>query len=340
MTGLQRIQTLFSGRPVDRLPALSILHSGLARLARVPLGDYFSSAETMARVTVDSARRFGLDGVQLSQGVTAEAEALGAEIHQPPDGAPELRQILLDSAISDEAIACLAAIDPCQTGRLPLYREALEQASREIGSDTFILATLRGPLLLAAQLRGAETLLMDLLTDPEASDRLLEFTTGVAIRLGEWLTDSGAHGLIFGEATCSPDFISPVLYRDRIVPLHQRLVSALKHAGWPVVGLHICGRIEPIIPDILATGVDFFDIDYAVPASRALELTGDGAVLRGNLDPASLFRFGTPEQVHKATRALIDEAKGRRWILSSGCDIPAGAPAENIEAFMSEIISN
>ena len=331
MTGLERTTRLLAGQPVDRLPIVPIIHSALAPLFDVPLGEFYARADVMARVIADGCRRFGLDGVQLSLGVTGEAEALGAHVRQPPDAGPVLEQYLLTEL---DNLGALADCDPTVGGRMPMFFDATQRVVRELRGEAFVVATLRGPLLLTSQLRGVEQMLMDALEDPAGLAKVLDFATDVGLRLGRWLVESGAHGLLLGEATCSPNFISPALYRELVLPRHKRLVSGLKAAGWQAVGLHICGEIMPIINDILATGVDFFDVDYQVPAAEAIAAVGDRAAMRGNLDPASVFRFGTVEQVRSETKALCETAAGAKWILGSGCDIPPGAPEENIAAFV------
>ena len=174
-----------------------------------------------------------------------------------------------------------------------------------------------------------------MLTAPEAVAAILDFTTEIALRLGMWLLASGAHGLALGEATCSPNFISPKMYRSLVQPRHAWLVGQLKRVGWDVVGLHICGNIVPIVDDIIGTGVDFLDVDYQVPAATALDLSQGRVALRGNLDPSSVFRFGTVQRVRAETAALRQTVDGHAgWVMSSGCDIPPGTPAENIAAFV------
>ncbi len=331
MTGRERVERVLRGEKVDRPPLLPILHTALAPLAGVPLGRYFTDAEEMAGVAIEGFRRFGLDGVQLTLGVTGEVEALGAAVEQPADGAPLLRQHLL----ADPArLGGLRALDPTAGGRMPLFFAATERVARAIGTEAFVLPTLRGPLLMASQLRGVEQVLMDMMDDPEGLERILDFTTEVALRVGTALLATGAHGLALGEATCSPNFISPASYRRFVQPRHARLVAALKAAGWPAVGLHICGGTLPILEGVIATGVHFMDVDYQVPAADALALAGGRIALRGNLDPSALFRFGTPAQVREGTAGLARGVSGARWILSSGCDIPPGTPAENLTAFV------
>lgn len=350
MTGKERVLATLTGQPVrrwtDRLPCLPILHSGLPPLFGVTSRDYHTSAATMADVMIRGCRTLGLDGVQLSLGVTGEAEALGAAVEIPDEGAPILREILLGDLSDPRGLEVLRARaarhDPAAAGRMPLYFEAVARTVAAIGETAYVLAMLRGPLLAASQLCGVEPLLIALLTEPDAVARVLDFTTELATRLGTWLLGSGAHGLILGEATCSPNFISPRLYRELVQPRHRILVAALEAAGWETVGLHICGNVAPIFEDVVATGVTWVDIDHQVPVTRALELARGRVVLRGNLDPSAVFRFGSPAQVRAATAALRREldAAGtetgpQRWIAGSGCDIPPGTPEANLRAFVS-----
>jgi len=193
---------------------------------------------------------------------------------------------------------------------------------------------MRGPFVIGAQLRGIEPILIDLIEDPRRVADVLSFATDVAIALGRALAGRGAHGIVLGEATCSPNFIAPAMYREQVVPHHARLVRALHEMGWRFVGLHICGNIIPIIEDILSTGVEFFDVDYQVGAAEAIARAAGRAALRGNLDPSADLRFGTPEKIRARVEALHREVAGARWIVSSGCDIPAGTPGENIAALV------
>ena len=334
MTGLDRVNRVLAGAAAERPAVLPILHTGLAPLFGVSLGDFFSDPGLMADTLVGGYRRFGYDGVQLSAGVTAEPEALGARVDQPADGGPILREYLLSDWGKLDG---LRRRDPRCGGRMPLFGQAVRAVVRQIGDDAFVLITLRGPLLAASQLRGVEPLLMDLIDHPDHVARLLEFTTDLSLALGKHFLDSGAHGLVIGEATCSPSFISPRLYRDLVLPWHKRLIAGLKEAGWPAVGFHICGQVLPIIEDVIDTEADFMDIDYQVPARRALELARGRIVLRGNLDPSSVFRFGSPDDVRSATEGLCRQVAGAAWIVGSGCDIPPGTPEENLIAFMETV---
>jgi MtaA/CmuA family methyltransferase len=346
MTGLERVQAALNGSGSDRHPVLPILHSGLPFMFDMPLGEFFTQSKSMADITIKGYRTFGYDGVQLSLGVTGEAQALGAAVEQPHDAGPILREFLLEMFFKESpdvqgALDSLRKVNPVQSGRMPLYYEAVSRTVDANGKEGFVLSLLRGPLLAASQLCGVETLLIAMIECPERVEVILDFTTDLAIHLAGWLVHSGAHGLMLGEATCSPNFISPRMYRTLVLPRHKKLVQACRDQGWHVIGLHICGHITPILSDIIDTGVDLVDIDYQVPAVEAISLGANRVTLRGNLDPSSVFRFGTPSSMAAATQSLLHDVKDcPKWIISSGCDIPPGTTAQNLHVFVKAAIKS
>jgi uroporphyrinogen decarboxylase len=331
MTGKERIIGVFSGEPVDRLPVMPIVHTALTRYAGVPLGRYFTDADVMADVIVRGQEQFGFDGVQLTLGVAGEVEALGARVDQPPDAGPIVRQHLLADGASIED---LRRIDPVSGGRMPMYQAAVRKVADRIGGHAFVLSTLRGPLNIASQLCGVENILIDMLERPDYARDVLEFATDVAIVVSRGSLASGADGLVFGEATCSPNFIAPQMYLQQVQPCHVRLMTAVREMGWRFAGLHVCGGITPIIEGMIATGVDFLDVDYQVSAVDAIRLARGRVALRGNLNPSASLFLGTPEDVRRETSAVCRAAAGARWILSSGCDISPGTRAENLAALV------
>lgn len=331
MNGRKSIESILAGHPSDRIPVLPIVHSALAHIEGVPLGRYFTDPEVMAHIAIRSAQRFGLDGVQLTLGVVAEPEALGAKVEFSTEAPPALREKLL---VDLNRLDDLRGKDITTGGRLPMFQQAVAQVVEEIGDQTFVVSTLRGPLNIAAQLRGVEQILVDMIDNPEEALKILEFTTNLAVQVAQAALGSGAHAVMFGEATCSPNFISPRMYRAFIHPLHTRMIQQVKSMGWKTAGLHVCGNIQPIFEDLIGTGVDLLDVDYQVKAREAMTLNRGRVTLRGNLDPSSVFFLSDEKQVHHQTSLLCEEVHSNRWILSSGCDIPPGTTAENMAAFV------
>ena len=51
--------------------------------------------------------------------------------------------------------------------------------------------------------------------------------------------------------------------------------------------------------------------------------------------PASMFAFGTPDEVYNYCKKLIREIGPDGFILQSACDIPTNAKLENVQAMVS-----
>ena len=61
-------------------------------------------------------------------------------------------------------------------------------------------------------------------------------------------------------------------------------------------------------------------------------------VIMGNIDPAGQFANGTVASITAATLSLLDKCGSfPNFVPSSGCDIPAHAKWENIQAFFTAV---
>lgn len=331
-TGLERVRATLNGKQADRVPICPILHTMSTRLVGRSIGEYATDPRIMAECVLAAYRAFGYDGIQLSLGVAAEAEALGSRTRQPEDGLPAVIAPLIQEPAD---LAHLRLPDPQRDGKLGMFAQAVADVCAAVGNEAWVIATIRGPLLMATQLRGIEQLLIDLIEQPAWVQELFAFTTQVGLAFGRALLQTGAHAIAIGEATSSPDFISPAMYRQHVAAHQRRLVEGLHAAGCEATILHICGRTESIIPDVAATGTDVMDIDWQVDPVRALELAGPRMALRGNIDPVSVLLDGTPELVEQRVEQLLTRMAGRgRLLLSSGCDVPPNTPPDNIRALV------
>jgi len=175
--------------------------------------------------------------------------------------------------------------------------------------------------------------MLDVIDRPEFVEALLDFTTDLGIRYGKALLDAGAHGIFIGEAICSPNFISPNLYRKTVLPRQQTLIAALHAYGADSTTLHICGDTVPILKAYgVETGATIIDLDWQVDVAEALAaeaLQGATTLVRGNLNPAGELFRGSPQDVLEASRKLIESVgKNTRFILGSGCTMnPDSLPA-------------
>ena len=61
----------------------------------------------------------------------------------------------------------------------------------------------------------------------------------------------------------------------------------------------------------------------------------ENILIIGNINPVATIAYGTGKDIEKETTTLIEGMKNRKnYVLSSGCDIPADAKLDNIQAMI------
>jgi uroporphyrinogen decarboxylase len=168
--------------------------------------------------------------------------------------------------------------------------------------------------------------------DREYVYEMMEFTTKVAIAFGEAVRETGV-GLTYSEPPASCSLISPKMYKAFIFPYHKQIIDHFKERRVSV-GLHICGYTDPILEEMVATGASNISIDAPSNLAKAIQVAKGRAVVIGNVN-TNLFFLGKREEMERAVRSCLEVAGwSSGYILSTGCEVPAIAPPENVEWFM------
>ena len=92
-----------------------------------------------------------------------------------------------------------------------------------------------------------------------------------------------------------------------------------------LVCYHNCGNCTvQQIESITQNGCRVLHFGNAIDMADMMPKVPENIIAMGNLDPAGLFRNGTPETVKAATVELMEKcASYPNFVPSSGCDIPA-----------------
>jgi uroporphyrinogen decarboxylase len=190
-------------------------------------------------------------------------------------------------------------------------------------------------------LRNMENVMVDMIERPEMAQylfrkftdfycedvtRAIEATNGGFDIYCEW-SDYGTQRALL---------ISVPMFREFIAPHLKRLIDVC-HAGGVKFMAHSCGAIRPIIPDLIALGIDILDpIQVTAAGMEPAELKrdfGGKIAFHGGISTQTTLPFGTPEEVRQAVRDRIATlgAEGG-YILASSHDISTDTPPENILA--------
>ena len=334
MNGHQRISAAFAGEQPDHVPV--ILHNFMmaAREAGHVFSEWRRDPEKIAAAFIRSVETYNLDAVLMDLDTATLAGALGVPVEQPED----------DPALSHGAclrdLAQVDALEPVDVGadpRVQVWLEAVRLLVAHFGNEIFIRGNCdQAAFSLASMMRGPVEWMMDL-TDPDSHERafkLLDHCGEAHLQLVRLMAGTGAHMASCGDSPAGPSLVSPRMYREFARPWERRIVEEAHRVGLKYV-IHICGRTEPILDDLLETGADGFDLDYQTDARVAHDKLKDRAVFVGNLDPSEVIARGTPELVEEKSRELVAIfADTPRFVLNAGCAIPADTPPENVRAMI------
>lgn len=328
MTGKQRVAAAFKGELADFIPAYPISGQFNAQLVGATIKEFLTDPKVFVKAQLASYERYQPDIMLMMADLLIEVEALGNELKFPDDG----MCISKTFTLADKGnLARLSAPDPYKDGRLPNYLEACREAKKLI-QDCPVSAVVAGPWSIAIGLRGAQELLRDSMKDKDYVHELMELTTEVSIISGEAVREQGV-GVSYSEAPASCSLISPRTYKEFIFPYHKQIVEHFREIGVRV-GLHICGYTDPILEDVVATGVSNISIDAPSDLAKAMRVAQGKAVVIGNVD-TNLFFLPKRKELEAAVKACLETTGwSTGYILSTGCEVPGVAPPEHVEWFM------
>jgi uroporphyrinogen decarboxylase len=130
--------------------------------------------------------------------------------------------------------------------------------------------------------------------------------------------------------------VSPKTIREHVIPQYQRVINLIKAAGKPFLW-HSCGKIFPIMPDMLDLGINakHSNEDIIAPFDRWIELYGERIGLLGGID-VDLLCQKQPEEI---TETVFEHgrkfrAQARGYALGSGNSIPEYVPVEGYLAMI------
>ncbi len=332
MTSLERSMAVLDHHVPDRVPVA--LHNFLmaVRMTGADFGTVLRSGEMLAEAQLAAWREFGHDVIMHENGVCAEAEALGSEIHYPPDSAPHVKETVLKSL---DDLSKLAIPDPETTFPLNEMLKATRILVKETKGKVFIMGRAdQGPVALALALMGPENFLLAAGDDslrPKVL-ALLDFTTQMNIVYGEAQRRAGAHGSSIGSVGSS--LISPRMYNELELPGDRNFCAAMRAVGCKSF-VHSCGNETRMLPNLISSGADCLELDPLTDLKTCKQATQGKVSVLGMLDPHGILRRGTEDEMRHHTLDIMRiMAPHGGFLMGPGCSLPPETPAQSIHTVM------
>lgn len=337
MNGYERFKRALEGKKTDYLPVMLHNFMPAAREAGVTMEEYRNSPQVMAKVHLDAARKYGLDGILFDVDTCLEAGAVGMPVEFPVDGPAASLGAVSDNV--DEVIEMMCPQRLINDERVKRHLEAIHLLKKQAAGEIFIRGNCDQMAFSLAMLAyGMQDFLTDLL-DEECEKKiiaLLDRAYDVHLTFNKLVMEAGADMVSFGDSSCGPDLIGRDMYMKYAYPWHKRLKQDLDQLGYQTI-CHICGNLDIILEDVASIGFAGVEIDYKTNVSYAAKKFRNKSVVFGIIDPAGVFYQGTPKEVISETKKVLDEFQGSGIIIGAGCALPPLTPSENIEAFVKAV---
>ncbi|MHB8135916.1 MAG: uroporphyrinogen decarboxylase family protein [Anaerolineaceae bacterium] len=229
----------------------------------------------------------------------------------------------------------------------PRWNAGLLERARTLyeSEDFFVIMRMvssHGPFQTACDFRGTENFLMDLSSNPEFAETLLDrITTSLEGLLRLVMQTAGQYFDMIelpGDDYAGNNnlIISPRMFRRFISPCIQRLIKTIKEINPKIkVMLHSDGAVASLIPDFISLGVDVLHPLEPLPASDLVDIKqkyGQQIAFLGGIDISHAMPGSTEDVWQEVAVRIRQLASGGGYILAPSNHLQADIPPQNVVA--------
>jgi uroporphyrinogen decarboxylase len=337
LSSRERVLRAIRRERTDCIPAAPYMYDLAAVAVGMPLLEYYTRPESLARAQLALQQMVGQDVISVGSDNYYIAEGFGCQTTRSDDELPALERPAVGSLAE---VYALEVPDPQRDGRMPVMIQAIREVREAVGDQIAVRSPGTGPFALASYLIGTQQWLMEVALveagmaaegAEQAIRHALDLAAEALIRFGKACWDAGADIIHCGDSLASCNVISPATYARFAMPYQQRVFRAWREYGITGSLLHICGDSTRVLDSYAQTGADLIEIDNAVDLAVARERIAGRAALIGNVHTVVELLQGSQETVRAAAQRCIRQAGERGFILGSGCLVPRRTPIENVQ---------
>ena len=310
-------------KKIEFIPVLSF---PIARKLGYSVGEFVKSADLQAETMAWIARNTPVDAVLGPMDLSIEAEAFGANVRFSENEVP----VVTGQLVADEDAVAELAVPPPDAGRCSMTVSAVAKVkAMDVGKPVF--GGMIGPFSLAGRLADVNEMMFLIMDEPETVHAILEKTTEFLISYAKAFKAAGADGVFMAEPLAG--VISPAALEEFSAPYARRIIEAVQDESFPLVYHNCGGSVVKAADAIFAQGSAGCHFGNAIDLAEMLAKAPEKTLVMGNVDPVSVLAQGNPDAIREAVSALVAKCGSYpNFVLSSGCDIPASTPWENLEA--------
>jgi len=316
-THKERLQACINGEVID--------HSPVALWRHFPVDD--QSPGTLAKATVQFQQTYDFDLVKVTPSSSFCLKDWGVEDKWigHTEGTRQYTKRVIHGPGDWEQLPIL---DPT-SAHLADQLNCLRLIREEINSDTPLLQTIFSPLAQAKNLAGNDTLIAHLRLYPEAVMKGLITIAETTRRFVEACLDTGIDGVFYAIQHAQATLLTLDEYKTFGIPNDLKTLEPSQGLWCNLLHLHGHDVYFSLLESFNFQIVNWHDRDTH-PSLAEGQKQFKGVVCGGMRQDTLVYESRT--KVQKEATDAIQQTKGKRFILGTGCVVPVIASHGNILA--------
>jgi uroporphyrinogen decarboxylase len=240
----------------------------------------------------------------------------------------------------DKSIESYIPPDTAIESRYEPSKRLIEEFGKEYPIMGVIVTTI---FETAWALRGLDKLMMDLITNEELADKILDIPFKYHLYAGKKLASLGVDIIWTGDDVGGQKgmLISPEMWRKYLKPRMEKLYSELKSIKPDLkIAYHSDGNIYPIIDDLAEIGLDILNPvqPKCMDPHYLKKRYGKNLSFWGTIDIQETLPFGTPVQIENEVKDRIKNmGPGGGFIISPTHHVQIDTSISNFFAFWNAV---
>lgn len=315
MTKRERVMNLLEGRPVDRTPAGFWLH----------FPQDMHHGEKAIKAHMDFMEHTDTDILKIMN-----------------------ENLLYDG---DSKIDRLSAISKFRgfsrkDGIFKDQMEIIKRITEQAGQDYPILSTIHGLIASVFHETGfagnyatmGYQIALFCRERPQEMKQVFETVAESLMELADCSLEAGADGIFYAALGGERNFFTDEEFAEFVAPYEKKVYDHIKRAARFNV-LHICKtniafeRYQALEPAIVNWGI--YGNHFSL--TEGARLFGKSIILGGFPDRHGVLVAGTEEEIYSHTREVLEEMKGKPFIVGSDCTLPTEVEYGRIRSVVESI---
>lgn len=335
LTARQIAKNLSNGEPPPRSLLLPIVFALGAKVENVPLNAFLNNPTKIVSAARQMRNHLQADGVACYFDAFLEAEALGAILQLTSDDEPPTVEWRQEARAGELPHGLRSPEEAVKSGRVPVAAEVVRRMNAIPNRDFLLMASVSGPVKLAALLTQSEKREDASLGD--LSTEALEFASSVATQVTTTFLEAGADAVFIHEqvpaglsAECCEEWsglLAPAINVTRFyeaLPILQFAGAPAALENWETV-LRQPWECLLCFPDPIAL------------SSRFVECCAASSMTAGMALPLEFFLPDHPGKEERIANLREVAGNARPAVISTAGDVPYSADMRYLKRVFAEM---